>query len=193
MHDVWDPNSDRLLQFFPVDGPNIVRSTLNSARNYFARFQKMQEPPVPPGGLEPRALSQLMGKIMRPAGSAPPKIGKKPERPVTIAMREDRVYRDGMHFDEAEITIKPRMEDTNPGEIRCNLMVTHESLGDTSLRVVERQECELFNEHWAPLTAGETATLELTLTGGSSFKVFARAKTGELTMSQFRVAVEARA
>lgn len=192
MHDVWDPNSDRLMRHFPVDGPSIVTSTLNSARNYFSRFQKMQEPPVPPGGLEPRALSQLMGKIMRPAGNAPPRLAEKPERPVTIAVREDRICRDGMHFDEAEITIRHRAGDANHEEIRCNLIVTHDTLGDTTLRVVERGECELFDEQGTPLTTGETATLELTLTDGGGLKVFARAKTRELAMSQFRVAVEAR-
>lgn len=192
MHDVWDPNSDRLMQHFPLDGPSIVTSTLNSARNYFSRFQKMQEPPVPPGGLEPRTLSQLMGRIMRPAGSRPPRQSERPERPVTIAVSEDRVYRNGMHFDEAEITIRPRAGDADQEEIRCNLIVTHETLGDTTLRIIERGECELFDGQGATLTIGETATLELTLTDGGAFKVFARAKTGELTMSQFRVAVEAR-
>ncbi|MDE0307408.1 MAG: hypothetical protein OXI87_21385 [Albidovulum sp.] len=192
MHDIWDPNSDRLQQHFPVDGPKVVSSTLNSTRNYFARFQKLQEPPVPTGGLEPRTLSRLLGRVMRTGSAKPLRPPEKRERPVTIGVREDRVYRDGAHFDEAEITLRAKSVPESFGPVRCCLIVAHETLGDPRFRVIERGECELLDENGTSVAKGDFARLMLELDHANNRKVLARAKTDEFTMSQFRVAVEAR-
>ena len=192
MHDIWDPNSDRLQGQFPVDGPRIVASTLNSAKAYFGRFQKMQEPPVPPGGLEPKALSGLLGKLLKPRSSAPNRGEKAPERPISISVREDRLSADGGHIDQAEILISCREGREEQEPLLCRLIVSHETLGDTTHRVVARGACELYNLSGEPLANGDPAEIDLEMGEGSTFRVVARAKVGELALSQFRVAVEAR-
>jgi hypothetical protein len=131
--------------------------------------------------------------MLRPGATVPPPPEKtEVDRPISLSVKEDRVEESGRYSDVAKISVKAKTAELSNDKILCSLIVSHETLGDTSHRVVDRGQCELLDEHGNVLAIGEANTIELELSPGEVARFVARARTGELTMSQFRVAVEAR-
>ena len=60
MHHEWDQNQDRLKLKFPEKGPFVVGSILRRIKVSLRDFQKMQEPPLPPEGLQAKDLAKLL-------------------------------------------------------------------------------------------------------------------------------------
>lgn len=189
MHDDWDPNADRLKLKFPEDGERVVRAVVRRIETMFRDFQRKQEPPIPPGGLKPKELMRLLGRFLDEAGPnpIPPEPGQP--RPVSISVSEDRVQQDGNVWDEATITLELRPEFEGE-ELTCTVTATHEILGDSSLRIVDRTEAHLEDENRTLLAKGTPPAIEATLRKGEIRKFFAVAPADEITTARIRVSVE---
>lgn len=189
MHDTWDPQSDRLHKKHPEDGRKVVASVRRRVEQSFKDFQKNQEPPVPPGGPQPKELANLLGRFISMPGKRPPDGPEKPQRPISLHVQENRVPGNGVVWDEAaiELALKNDYEDES---VTCSLTAHHEVLGDASHRILGRTECELLNEHGEVLAKGAPATAKLTLDKGAKVILKARAVTEEDSLARVRVAVE---
>lgn len=189
MHDTWDPQSDRLHKKYPEDGPRVVASVRRRVEQSFKDFQKNQEPPVPPGGPQPKELANLLGRFISMPGKRPEPGPEKPQRPISLHVQENRVPRNGVVWDEAVIELALK-DDYEEESVACSLTAHHELLGDASHRILSRTECELVDKHGDVVAQGAPAKAVLMLQKGDKIVFKARSVTEEDSLTRLRVAVE---
>jgi hypothetical protein len=188
-HNDWDENSSRLRRKFGVDGPRVVHSIFQRIERNFKDFQRLQEPPIPPGGLQPKELSKLLGRFLDVSGPTPPLVPHGEARPVAIHVHEDRLQREGAIFDTAEILLELKEV---PEESQDEYVVSayHEILGDASERVVERSVCTLEDEDGKVIAQGNPATSKLALRADGPLRLRASARSDEMFLTRIKVTVE---
>jgi hypothetical protein len=189
MHNEWDPQADRLKSKFPHYGPKVVESTLQRVVRHFRDFQKSQEPPVPPGGPQPKELANLLGRFMSMPGKRPDQGPHKPTRPISLHVEEKRVEREGEILDQAVIEIELR-EEYERHEIKCSVSAHHEVLADASHRVLTRSYCRLFDTEANELDTADQNAIELALQKGQAVQLVAAARTERESLARIRVVVE---
>ena len=189
-HDRWDMHSDRLRLKFPDDGQAVVESLLTRISSYTKRFQKLQEPPIPKGGLHAKALARFLRKNIKSFGKLPPGPPDQPERPITLSVREARRFENGHCTDNATIRVA-LPEDSEYKGVDAVVLVEHQILGDSTQRVVERSSVQLMDEVGAVLSVGKTAQEPIRLNPGETITLLAVAEVDSRLMSRFKVSVEA--
>ena len=187
IHNIWDPNSDRLKGLFGQDGPATVASIRRFLESRFRDFQRLQEPPIPRDGVDARQLSKLLGRFLKIPGVTPPKPVSD-VRPIAINVREHRVHGDGVVYDVADFAVSVRAEIAS-NDIDCVVIVTHEILGDASERVIERSPVTLL-EGQTILTQGNPARQRITVHPDQPTRIRARAVSDPLYVTRLRISVE---
>ena len=189
MHNEWDANADRLKMKFGDEGVDLVRRVIGRIDNRFRDFQRLQEPPVPPGGLHARELSKLLGRILDVKGVNPDQPEPSEPRPISIHVHEDRVQGDNQSVqDQAEIMIELK-EDFEEDELECRVNVYHEVLGDSSHRLVTRSSCEL-RQNGETIAQGVPATATVTLTKDVPVTLQATATSDSIFLTRMKISVE---
>lgn len=189
MHNEWDPNADRLNKRYPEDGGRVVSAVMRRIETWFRDFQRKQEPPVPPGGLKPKELMKILGRFLDVNGINPNPPPPAPPRPISIHVSEDRRLDGGEVWDEAVITLELK-DDFAGDELDCVLTASHEVLGDSSMRLIERSETRLEDDHGELLSLGSPSTVALTLRKGEAKRFMAAARAEEISTTRIRVGVE---
>lgn len=189
MHDKWDPQADRLKKKFPHYGPKVVESTLQRVVRHFRDFQKSQEPPVPPGGPQPKELANLLGRFMSMPGKRPDQGPDKPTRPISLHVEERRTEHQGSIWDQAVIEIELR-EEYEKESVNCRLSAHHEVLADASHRVLTRSLCRLFDAGETELGSKDQNGIDIALEKGQRVRLIAKAETERESLARIRVAVE---
>ncbi len=194
MHDQWELNSERLEKKFGADGPKAVSGVMNRIENSFKDFQLLQQPPIPPEGIRPKALSSLLGRFLSIRGSIEPPPEQPLHRPISIHVHEDRKEVEGEIWDEADISISLKRTDDESTEnldpIEVTVTAFHELLGDSSHRIVQRTDCMLVNGASEIVASGNPATTEVTIGNGKPVSLIARARSSEMVLSRIRIILE---
>lgn len=189
MHNEWDPNADRLKRKFGEDGVRVVKAVADRVERAFRDFQRSQEPPIPPGGLTPKELSKILGRIFDVRGPDPNPPPEPHKRPISIHVHENRRQKgEDLVVDEAEIQIEVR-DDHDVDELACRINAHHEVLGDVSHRVLTRSTCELVQDGKV-IAHGAPATADITLRKGVIARLTARAASDPVCLARIRVTVE---
>ena len=99
-HDSWNPNSQRLLDAYPQDedqrvrSKKIVESILNRIRDRARRFQRgLDDTPLPDPVGGTRRLAQLLASVMSAAGSGRPPRPPPNRDPFEVRIRDGRLNR----------------------------------------------------------------------------------------------------
>jgi hypothetical protein len=189
MHDHWDENADRLQTKFSDEGVKLVRSVMSRVINSFKDFQRLQEPPIPPGGLQPKELGKLLGRFLNTPGTTPPPPPIPIVRPISIHVQEDRIKEDDVIWDTAKIGLELR-DDFEGDELEFVLSMQHEVLGDASHRIVGRTEGVLLDGNGDIMAKGSPAAVSILLNKGEKTSVWAKVVSDEDSLTRIRVAVE---